>query len=180
MESGRHVSSQGTAPAMRGRNVPSRAKPSFGRRWRPTSRPNGWARRLLRCRLHPPQQRRQPHPRPVQERRPPGSGVGMPDFQISIDDMVTEGDKVAVRTTGRGTHPCRRCWVSRRHRSPSPTMGPSSTSSRRKGVEDWEALGRAPSPPASPREPRTRPIGQGTPIAECMEQIGRPKKSADP
>jgi len=30
--------------------------------------------------------------------------VGMPDFQISIDDMVAEADKVAIRITGRGTH----------------------------------------------------------------------------
>ena len=30
--------------------------------------------------------------------------AGLPDFRISIDDMVAEGDKVAVRITGRGTH----------------------------------------------------------------------------
>ena len=30
--------------------------------------------------------------------------VGMPDFRISIDDMVAEDDKVAIRMTGRGTH----------------------------------------------------------------------------
>ena len=30
--------------------------------------------------------------------------VGMPDFRISIDDMVAEADKVAIRITGRGTH----------------------------------------------------------------------------
>jgi predicted ester cyclase len=30
--------------------------------------------------------------------------VGMPDFQISIEDMVSEADRVAVRITGRGTH----------------------------------------------------------------------------
>jgi steroid delta-isomerase-like uncharacterized protein len=30
--------------------------------------------------------------------------AGMPDFQIVIEDMVTEADKVAVRFTGHGTH----------------------------------------------------------------------------
>ena len=30
--------------------------------------------------------------------------VGMPDFEISIDEMVAEGDMVAIRITGRGTH----------------------------------------------------------------------------
>ena len=30
--------------------------------------------------------------------------AGMPDFHITIDDMVAEADRVAVRFTGRGTH----------------------------------------------------------------------------
>jgi len=30
--------------------------------------------------------------------------TGFPDLEITIDDMVAEGDKVAVRTTTRGTH----------------------------------------------------------------------------
>ncbi len=30
--------------------------------------------------------------------------TGMPDYRVVIDDMVSEGDKVAVRFTGRGTH----------------------------------------------------------------------------
>jgi steroid delta-isomerase-like uncharacterized protein len=30
--------------------------------------------------------------------------AGMPDFHIVIEDMVAEGEKVAVRFTGRGTH----------------------------------------------------------------------------
>lgn len=29
---------------------------------------------------------------------------GMPDFRIEIEDMVSEGDKVAIRFVGRGTH----------------------------------------------------------------------------
>ena len=28
----------------------------------------------------------------------------VPDWRVTIDDMVAEGDKVAVRWTGRGTH----------------------------------------------------------------------------
>lgn len=30
--------------------------------------------------------------------------AGFPDMQVTIDDLVAEGDKVAVRTTWRGTH----------------------------------------------------------------------------
>jgi predicted ester cyclase len=30
--------------------------------------------------------------------------AGMPDFRITIDDMVAEADRVAIRFTGRGTH----------------------------------------------------------------------------
>ena len=30
--------------------------------------------------------------------------AGMPDFQIEVADMLAEGDKVAVRFIGRGTH----------------------------------------------------------------------------
>jgi steroid delta-isomerase-like uncharacterized protein len=30
--------------------------------------------------------------------------AGIPDFHIVVEDLVTEGDKVAVRFTGHGTH----------------------------------------------------------------------------
>src|ERR1051326_3692377 len=30
--------------------------------------------------------------------------TGFPDIQVSIDDMIAEGDKVVVRSTWRGTH----------------------------------------------------------------------------
>jgi predicted ester cyclase len=30
--------------------------------------------------------------------------VAIPDWRVTIDDLVSEGDKVAVRWTGRGTH----------------------------------------------------------------------------
>jgi predicted ester cyclase len=30
--------------------------------------------------------------------------AGIPDFQIEIEDLVAEGDKVAARGVGRGTH----------------------------------------------------------------------------
>jgi len=30
--------------------------------------------------------------------------VGFPDLQFTIEDILAEGDKVAVRYTGRGTH----------------------------------------------------------------------------
>ena len=29
---------------------------------------------------------------------------GLPDTQVTVEDMVADGDKVAVRTTARGTH----------------------------------------------------------------------------
>lgn len=30
--------------------------------------------------------------------------TAFPDFQITLEDMIAEGDKVATRVTGRGTH----------------------------------------------------------------------------
>jgi steroid delta-isomerase-like uncharacterized protein len=30
--------------------------------------------------------------------------TAMPDFQLTIDDLVSQGDRVAIRITGRGTH----------------------------------------------------------------------------
>jgi predicted ester cyclase len=30
--------------------------------------------------------------------------TGFPDMQVTIDDLIAEGDKIAVRTTWRGTH----------------------------------------------------------------------------
>ena len=30
--------------------------------------------------------------------------LAIPDWRVTIDDLVSEGDKVAVRWTGRGTH----------------------------------------------------------------------------
>lgn len=47
------------------------------------------------------------------EQRPGPQGVkdyfqsvrtGFPDMQVTIDDLIAEGDKVVVRTTWRGTH----------------------------------------------------------------------------
>jgi steroid delta-isomerase-like uncharacterized protein len=32
------------------------------------------------------------------------SRIGLPDFHVTIDEMIAEGDKVASRWTARGTH----------------------------------------------------------------------------
>jgi predicted ester cyclase len=37
----------------------------------------------------------------------------IPDFRITIEDLVAEGEKVAVRRTYEGTHRGGRCWAYR-------------------------------------------------------------------
>lgn len=66
--------------------------------------------------------------------------VGMPDFQISINDMVAEADRVAIRITGRGTH--LGSLFGELPTSKSITVYGSVLYQIRDGkvVEDWEAL----------------------------------------
>ncbi|HET9922436.1 MAG TPA: ester cyclase [Ktedonobacteraceae bacterium] len=48
--------------------------------------------------------------------------TGFPDIQVTIDDLIAEGDKVVVRTTWHGTHQGHYEGVAPTHRTANRTM----------------------------------------------------------
>ena len=65
---------------------------------------------------------------------------GFPDFRISIEDMVAEADKVAIRMTGRGTHLGSLSGESPTSRTVTVYGAVLYRLDKGRVVEDWESL----------------------------------------